>query len=1219
MLDTTADDGSITLLDPTGYASVYKLSGPAAQAVGVYVGQGEAAADNSKLEIVAGSPKLMKLTEADGTVTTWANAAGAVWKVTSVDDTSTAPGVSYGYTGPNSEYVSGIYSGPPGVACSSAAQDRGCRALLFAYTGTGTATRLSEVDLKTWDPKPGADGAPTAAAGMVTVPVAKYSYDSNSRLASVWDPRLDYNSSSSHVSTSYGYTTIGGRPLLASVTAPGEKTWNFTLNATTGKFDGATRAQDPAVGGTATWAIKYDLPVSGAGLPDLTTESAKTWGQSTTPASGAAVFGPDAPGTSDYTYADLTYFTADGTVTNSASYGAGDWQVDTVEFDALGNETWSLSAGARAARIEQRWSAGVTRFYVGTINVYSADGTRLEQTYAPLAWTVLNDATTILGRKRVDFVYDDEADAADMPGRPSNWSANDFPKHNVLIKQVETVADMANATTDPKTTWFRYQPVVAGDGDGWTLGEATRVSTSLGSGWSTTLTRFDTSGKTIETRTPQGVATNDGATSDARSRITRYYTADASSPLAACRNKPEWIDAVCSVGPAGGSAPTTTSEGFDYLGNPTRGVETAGATQRIAVTTSDSSGRPSKATLTSVNAPSGQVANPERTYSYDAATGAPAGVTSNGQTVTTTFDTWGRPTSQTDGNGNTATSTYDTAGRLATMNDGKGVYTYTWDGTDANGKTERRGILTKLDAGLPSGPDVFTAAADPDGNPVKVVYPNGAVRTTIYDVNDRETGRRYDNSSGVQLAAWLQAFDVDGRVHIDTRTSGQQWFSYDERGRLTKVQDAFAGTCATRTYDFSLDSNRNSLKTYGADSSNACTTTTTPTTVAGAFDGDDKKADTGYVYDALGRTTTLPASDTVDPANGDVTATYYVNDLVASLSRPNASGGGQAKTWGLDALGRLATMNSTTGGVELRKTTSHYADGGDSPAWISTDTRSDAQTGWTSAWTRNVLGFDGGLALLQNSDGSSKVQLANPHGDVVATMTNATGAASLETYSESTEYGLVRPQTPSNGGQYGWLGTKMRSGDALGGLTLMGVRLYNPVTGRFLTRDPVYGGNDNAYVYPVDPITSFDLDGRNLWRVHLQRHCEDGACFSGYLLCNDNMHCSVHWEFTFRFPINTFFWALRVDGHLVRGQSMHGGPAGYLFHTGWGLPSYRKSDGSLIHGRGYYTYMFGTMSGHAHPRSTVKLDIDGFAQFPGIGSQYFQAWAKWRNGGYYDD
>jgi RHS repeat-associated protein len=60
---------------------------------------------------------------------------------------------------------------------------------------------------------------------------------------------------------------------------------------------------------------------------------------------------------------------------------------------------------------------------------------------------------------------------------------------------------------------------------------------------------------------------------------------------------------------------------------------------------------------------------------------------------------------------------------------------------------------------------------------------------------------------------------------------------------------------------------------------------------------------------------------------------------------------------------------------------------------------------------------------------------------------------------------------------YGWLGAAQRSGNALAGLVVMGVRLYNPATGRFLSVDPVPGGNANAYTYPLNPIDGYDLLG----------------------------------------------------------------------------------------------------------------------------------------------
>jgi hypothetical protein len=45
----------------------------------------------------------------------------------------------------------------------------------------------------------------------------------------------------------------------------------------------------------------------------------------------------------------------------------------------------------------------------------------------------------------------------------------------------------------------------------------------------------------------------------------------------------------------------------------------------------------------------------------------------------------------------------------------------------------------------------------------------------------------------------------------------------------------------------------------------------------------------------------------------------------------------------------------------------------------------------------------------------------------------------------------------------------------------MGARLYNPATGRFLSVDPVVEGSANRYLYPTDPINSFDLDGKLWW------------------------------------------------------------------------------------------------------------------------------------------
>ncbi len=106
----------------------------------------------------------------------------------------------------------------------------------------------------------------------------------------------------------------------------------------------------------------------------------------------------------------------------------------------------------------------------------------------------------------------------------------------------------------------------------------------------------------------------------------------------------------------------------------------------------------------------------------------------------------------------------------------------------------------------------------------------------------------------------------------------------------------------------------------------------------------------------------------------------------------------------------------------------------------------------------------------------------NVHGDVVAT---ADGSGVKQ--GVTTVYGPfgevlagVVPDSVVGGMDAGWLGQHQRRSDAGSGrgVIQMGVRPYVPAAGRFLGVDPVEGGNANDYVYPQDPVNSFDLDGR---------------------------------------------------------------------------------------------------------------------------------------------
>ncbi|POG44936.1 hypothetical protein BV881_24160 [Streptomyces sp. ZL-24] len=120
----------------------------------------------------------------------------------------------------------------------------------------------------------------------------------------------------------------------------------------------------------------------------------------------------------------------------------------------------------------------------------------------------------------------------------------------------------------------------------------------------------------------------------------------------------------------------------------------------------------------------------------------------------------------------------------------------------------------------------------------------------------------------------------------------------------------------------------------------------------------------------------------------------------------------------------------------------------------------------------------GDLAATTSKTGDTVLQLTTIHGDVALQLPLTGGQAPVVL--DSDEYG--NPRAGQEATRYNGLGAKQRSTETVTGLTLMGVRLYNPVTGRFLSTDPVYGGGDNRYGYPADPINQYDLVGKNWFK-----------------------------------------------------------------------------------------------------------------------------------------
>lgn len=211
------------------------------------------------------------------------------------------------------------------------------------------------------------------------------------------------------------------------------------------------------------------------------------------------------------------------------------------------------------------------------------------------------------------------------------------------------------------------------------------------------------------------------------------------------------------------------------------------------------------------------------TTTYDSVTGAVTASTGNGVTETFTYDTWGRVRTATDGAGNTSTTTYDVAGRVKTFSDGKGTYEYTYDGLDASGKKERRGLTTKVDLGYASGTtDEVKGAYDRSGSLVQQDLPDGYQMTWIRNLAGEATALSYVRGS-TPVVSFTQTYDHLGRVRTAVGPAGARTYTYDDRARLVQVDDQQNATgCTTRKYTFTGDSNRTKLVHYGPGSGGVC-------------------------------------------------------------------------------------------------------------------------------------------------------------------------------------------------------------------------------------------------------------------------------------------------------------------------------------------------------------------------------------------------------------
>ncbi|MER7855021.1 DNRLRE domain-containing protein [Streptomyces bacillaris] len=1014
------------------------------------------------------------LSDAAGTQTTFAkpDATASTWQIS----TTLRAGVSNSTSTVVSEAVTvdGKKLARPKLAiaptsavsattCAATPSTKGCRAVEYVYSTatSASAAALGEIagqvkEIRIWATEPGAPGATSKT-------MHTYRYDSSGRLRESWNPQI-----SPVLKTQYEYDSSGR---VTKLTPPGEFPWSFTYGVGTGTtagdgmlFKTSRPGLKPGTAnveeGTATTSIVYDVPLTGAAAPyKMGIADVMAWGQSAAPTDATALFPADAlppshMGSSlvpaDYKRAKVRYLGVSGRSVNSAEPGG---HISATDHDSFGNTVRELSAANRAVALglkpsdvavqEELGISGLPSAERATLlasaSVYSQDGVRLLETLDPLrkvelaadlktGTTILVSAgTSVTARPWTTSEYD--------AGRPTDGSAN---IKNAVTKTVAgaQVREYPTVQGEALTVQSVYD---------WVKGLKTQSIKDPGGLALTTMTAYDAEGRVIRETQPGGTATS------ASTRITTYWSATGTG---ACKGRPEWAGLVCSTGPGGSivgggtnptNLPTNTTE-YNWWGGIARLTATANGATRTTTITFDGAGRQTKVLI------AGGVgqAVPETAIEYDSSTGREFKTSTTSGNVTKAYDKLGREISYSDAAGGVTTTEYDLLDRPLKVSDSApSTTTYTYDHV-----TEPRGMPTKS---TDSVAGTFQAAYNADGVITNERLPGGYTLNISHDPAGIATERTYTrDSDGAQVYTDQVTKLVQGQTASHAGWS-HQLYHYDKAGRLTEVNDTSAAICTRRTYGFDDRTNRTTkTDAPGAPGSDCPVSGGTATNYT--YDSGDRLIATGYVYDAFGRTTTKPGTTGID---------YYTNDLVRRQTTGNTR-----QTWELDPKLRFQswTLESEAAGAwsqtEAKK--NHYGDDSDNPRWIEENAAG-------SVITRYVQSLSGSLAASTAKAGGVVLNLSGIHGDVALQL--PLDSANAPRAYDSDEYGKTRADTGETE-RYGWLGAEQRSTVATSDVVLMGARLYSPSEGRFLSTDPLHGGNANAYEYCYgDPVNCTDLSG----------------------------------------------------------------------------------------------------------------------------------------------
>ncbi|MFE0460779.1 RHS repeat-associated core domain-containing protein [Kitasatospora sp. NPDC058965] len=395
--------------------------------------------------------------------------------------------------------------------------------------------------------------------------------------------------------------------------------------------------------------------------------------------------------------------------------------------------------------------------------------------------------------------------------------------------------------------------------------------------------------------------------------------------------------------------------------------------------------------------------------------------------------------------------------------------------------------------------------------------PLGQILQSTYGVLGKQvrTAQTYDDASK-RLAT--------SRVSIQTASTNpisSFSYGYDQVGNITTTSELQSSGGADQVFDtqcFQYDglgrlatawTDKNGIGSPTAGQLATCTSSApTAATVGGpapywqSFSYDaigDRTQEvqhdvTGNTAKDVTQTLGYPATGGVRPSavatvttsgpNGTSTQTDGYDPTGNTTSRTTTGAGPQTQTFGYDEEGRTKSV-TTTVGTGTAQTTGYLYDAGGglliqrSPGstvlYLFNGAEQLTLTGTTVTGQRYYTNPDGTL-ILRSSNGTVTYQPTTTQNTDQLEVDSRTLAITRRSFDP---YGNARGAAPAWADNHGYLG---QPADATTGLDLLGMRNYDPATGRFLAVDPVFESDlpnqIGGYAYSGDnPTTLSDPSG----------------------------------------------------------------------------------------------------------------------------------------------